>query len=130
MQEPISFEEIDASLTSTMEETEGMPVPEETPFRVALLGDFSGRRNRGVFQTGSTLAKRRFIFVDRDNIDEAMEKLGVGINLPIFGKNAPPVHVTFSKMDDFHPDSLFNGLDVFQALRDTRRGLKDPATFA
>jgi type VI secretion system protein ImpC len=33
-------------------------------------------------------------------------------------------------MDDFHPDQIFNRLEVFQKLKMTRKLLQDPATFA
>ncbi|MBI4848475.1 MAG: type VI secretion system contractile sheath large subunit [Nitrospirae bacterium] len=129
MPEPISFGKIDVSLTSTMEEIRGT-VESDTPFRIAILGDFSGRVNRKIIKTGPALANRRFLPVDRDNIDDVLKKLGAEISLQILGKDSPPVIVKFSNMDDFHPDRLFENLDVFQALKETRQGLKDPAAFA
>jgi len=42
----------------------------DAPFRILILGDFSGRANRGV---ESKLAGRRPIRVDRDNLDDALE---------------------------------------------------------
>jgi type VI secretion system protein ImpC len=127
MQEPISFGELDVEIVGQMEEARGNPDP-ETPFRIAILGDFSGRANRGIIDTD--IADRRTIMVDRDNIDGVLNKLNVEIVLSLMGKEAPPVRIKFSGMDDFHPDSLFNRLDIFEALRDTRQGIKDPITFA
>lgn len=127
MQEPISFGELDVEVAAEMEEARGNPDP-ETPFRIAILGDFSGRSNRGIID--SDIAGRRTFMVDRDNIDEVLNKLKVEIELQLMGKEAPPVRIKFSGMDDFHPDSIFNRLDIFEALRDTRQGIKDPASFA
>jgi type VI secretion system protein ImpC len=127
MQEPISFGELDVEIVAEMEEARGNPDP-ETPFRIAIMGDFSGRSNRGIIDPD--MAARRTFMVDRDNIDEVLNKLKVEIELPIMGKEAPPVRIKFSSMEDFHPDSLFNRLDIFEALRDTRQGIKDPSTFA
>lgn len=127
MQEPISFGELDVEIVGQMEEARGNPDP-ETPFRIAILGDFSGRANRGIIDTD--LAGRRAFMVDRDNIDEVLNNLDVEIVLPLMGEEVPPVRIKFSGMDDFHPDSLFNRLDIFEALRDTRQGIKDPLTFA
>ena len=98
-----------------------------TPFRIAILGDFSGRANRGVCET--TLSDRTPHFVDRDNLDNVLKKCGVEIRLPILGKESPPICIKFSELDDFHPDSIFERLDVFEALRETRKGLMDPSTF-
>lgn len=127
MQEPISFGELDVEIVGQMEQVRGNPDP-ETPFRIAILGDFSGRANRGIIDTD--IAGRRTFMVDRDNIDELLNKLNVEIELQLMGKEAPPVRIKFSGIDDFHPDSLFNRLDIFEALRDTRQGIKDPLTFA
>ncbi|MHC4321129.1 MAG: type VI secretion system contractile sheath domain-containing protein, partial [Planctomycetota bacterium] len=126
MTKPISFGKIDVNMVSSMEETSGRPDP-ETPFRIAILGDFSGRVNRGVCE--AALADRTPHFVDRDNLDNVLKKCGVEIKLPILGKESPPICIKFSELDDFHPDSMFERLDVFEALRETRKGLMDPSTF-
>lgn len=131
MSKPLLFGKIDVNIPSSMERNmdmnHGMPDP-ETPFRIAILGDFSGRANRGVFELA--LTNRKPLFVDRDNFTQVLEKLGVEIKLPILGKESPPVRIKFSELEDFHPDRLFENLEVFQALRETRQGLKDPSTFA
>lgn len=129
MPEPISFGKIEVDLASTMEETKGTP-ESERPFSIALLGDFSGRGNRGIFDKAALPSGRRFISADRDNIDAVLKNFSVEIKLQILGEKSEPVSIRFSKMDDFHPDRLFETLDVFQALKETRQGLKDPATFA
>jgi type VI secretion system ImpB/VipA family protein len=127
MTEPISFGELDIEIVAQMEEAQGAPDP-ETPFRIAVLGDFSGRANRQIID--NELADRKPVLVDRDNIDEVLKKLRVEIALPVMGKDSPPVRAAFSGMDDFHPDRLFERLDIFGALRYTRQAIKDPASFA
>jgi len=126
MPKTISFGKLDVKLESSSEEIKDAPEP-ETPFRVLIMGDFSGRVSRGIVD--SALADRRPLMVDRDNINDVMKKLGVEIKLSIF-KNAPPIAIRFSEVGDFHPDHLFASLDVFQAFRDTRQSLKDPETIA
>lgn len=123
------FEKVDVNIVSTMENVEMVrEVPDaKMPFRIAVMGDFSGRTNRGIIEYA--LANRKSLLVDRDNFDEVLAKCGVEIVLPIFGKDTPPVKISFSELEDFHPDNLYRRLDVFQALRDTRKGLKDPSTF-
>ncbi|MDL1968305.1 MAG: type VI secretion system contractile sheath large subunit [Deltaproteobacteria bacterium] len=127
MSKPISLEKVELNIVSTMEKTQGTPEA-ETPFRIGIFGDFSGRTNQGIIDPA--LDNRRPLLVDRDNLDEVLAKLKVKIKLPILGKKSPPVTIGFSELDDFHPDSLFEKLEVFEALRDTRKGIKDPSTFA
>jgi type VI secretion system protein ImpC len=127
MPKTISFGKIDVSLTSSMKEVKGVP-DEETPFRIVILGDFTGRANRGIVSPG--LAGRKAEFVDRDNIDEILARLNVEINLPILGKDSAPVTLKFSKMDDFHSDRLYEKMDIFEAFHDMRKSMKDPEVFA
>ena len=126
MSKPISFEKVEVNIVSTMEKTHGSPEP-ETPFRIAVFGDFSGRTNQGIIDPA--LDHRRPLLVDRDNLDEILAKLKVKIKLPILGKESPPVTIGFSELDDFHPDSLFERLEIFEGLRETRKGIKNPSTF-
>lgn len=128
MSEPISFGKLDLKLVASTDEPGGRPDP-ETPFRILILGDFSGRVNRSLFESGS-LAKRRPLLIDRDNSDDVMAKLAVEIGLPVGGPDRPPVPVRFGELEDFHPDRIFERLEVFQALRKTRQRLADPRTFA
>jgi type VI secretion system protein ImpC len=88
----------------------------DEPFRIALLGDFSGAAER------KPLTQRRPILVDRDNFDEVLAKLRPSIDVAA-GR------VEFSDIDDFHPDVLYDRLPVFDALRVTRDRLSDPSTF-
>ena len=102
----------------------------ETPFHMAVLGDFTGRGNRGIVETAGALRSRRVYSVDRDNFSEVLSQLKLELHLSVLGENVPPLSVRFSDLDDFHPDRLFDHLEVFDALKELRRGLKDPATFA
>jgi type VI secretion system protein ImpC len=129
MTKPISFGKLDFKIVASMEEPQGLPEP-ETPFRILILGDFSGRVNRGVFRAGSAIASRNPLLVDRDNFDEVMARLGVEINLPIAESDSPAVAIPFGGLDDFHPDRIYERVEVFQALRQTRQRLEDPRTFA
>ncbi len=111
-----------------MEEPAAKPSP-EMPFRVALLGDFSGRANRGLCEPEEGIAKRRPREVDRDNLDEVMAKLGVEVRIPL-GKDASSLALCFQELDDFHPDRLFERVELLQKLGETRRRLSDPGTFS
>jgi type VI secretion system protein ImpC len=128
MPEPISFGELDFNLVA-MDKAHGEHEA-ETPFRILLMGDFGGLSSRGQNRSGSALKDQRPLLVDRDNLDALVAKLGVEIHLPILGEKALPVRISFSELDDFHPDSIYRRLDIFQALKDTRKSLKDPSVFA
>ncbi len=82
---------------------------ETAPMRILLLGDFSGRP----IGERTALAKRKAIQVDIDNIEAVIAKLAPCISTDIG-------EVEFSSLDDFHPDGLFERLDLFRALRKAR----------
>ena len=128
MSKPISFEALDFKVVASMDETRSRPEP-ETPFRICILGDFSGRSNRGIVDPAFAFEKPHPMEVDRDNIEDVMKTLGVKVQLSLAGEFGPPVVIPFEKLDDFHPEQLYARLEVFQALRDTRKSLIDPRTF-
>ncbi|MGB2806553.1 MAG: type VI secretion system contractile sheath large subunit [Sedimentisphaerales bacterium] len=103
---------------------------DDTPFCIAILADFSGRGNRGLCETGPSLAARKRIAVDVDNLEDLLMKLGCEIHVPLGGSEGPRIPLRFSELDDFHPDRIFDRLEVFQELKTTRKLLEDPATFA
>jgi type VI secretion system protein ImpC len=99
------------------EEADELPRPEpDTPFRILVVGDFTG----GIGRT------RKAIAVDRDNFDDVMGRLAPALHMS-FGSVEVPL--TFRELEDFHPDRLFERLPPFQALRSLRRRLADEATF-
>ena len=101
----------------------------ETPFHIAVLGDFTGRSNRGIVKTAGALSSRRVCAVDRDNFSEVLSRLNVELQLAVLGEKFPPLRIKIGELEDFHPDRLFANLEVFDALKEMRHGLKDPATF-
>jgi type VI secretion system protein ImpC len=112
--------------------TQGEPAPapveigEETPFRIGVLGNFRGRRDRERPE-GST---RPTIRVDHDDLDGAMATLDVDLGLTLDGQGpgAKTADLAFRSMEGFHPDRLLEA-EVFRPLREARRRLADPATF-
>lgn len=99
---------------------------QETPFCIAILGDFSGRANRGI-HAAKAVGKRRAVLIDRDNFNEVLSRSGAEIQLPLGDRGA--LHLRFSELEDFHPDSMFQRLDIFAKLREIRGRLQDPSTF-
>jgi len=103
---------------------------EEPPFCMAVLGDFSGRANRGLCQKGTELSHRQRWAADVDNFDKLPGKLGAEIYIPIGGEEGPRIEIRFGELDDFHPDRLYDRLEIFQRLKALRRCLQDASTFA
>lgn len=92
-------------------------VQEDEPFRIALLGDFSGRSER------APVPARKPIVIDRDNFDQILHKLEVTVELPT-GR------LRIGNLDHFHPDHLYSTYPAFREFRETRAKLGDPDTFA
>jgi type VI secretion system protein ImpC len=124
-----SFGEIHLDVTAGRERVEAKPGA-ETPFRMAILGDFSGRVSRGLIETGDALANRRMELIDRDNFDVVLGRLSPRLEFLLGGSDGIPVSLKFADLDDFHPDNLYRTVALFQKLRDTRAKLSDPTTFA
>jgi type VI secretion system protein ImpC len=102
--------------------------PPGKKFRIALLGDFSGRANAGTLETGEALAGRKPIRVDVDNLDEVIERTKIELTLHLDGEGATAT-VPIGSMDDFHPDQLVGNVEFFESLLSLRKNLNNRATF-
>ncbi len=98
-------------------------------FRIAILGDFSGKGNSGRVEVGEALAARKPLRVNHENIDSLLSRLDVCLNLPA-GASGAMIEVPIKCMDDFHPDQLYSNVPLFEKLVSLRQRLQDPATFA
>ncbi len=99
----------------------------DTPFRMLILGDFSGRGSRDEEADASRLAAQP-IAIDRDNYDEVFARLGVEIALPL--GDGWRETVRFGELDNLHPDHIVDQLSVFSELRALRRRLLNRDLFA
>ena len=100
----------------------GRARPEDaTPFRVLVLGAFSGLSGRPV-------RERKPKRLELTELDDVMQRVAPRLELALAG--GVTVEVQFEELDDFHPDALFDKLPVFVASRQLRKQLDDPATFA
>jgi len=124
-----SFGEVHLDVSPGRAQPQGRPDP-ETPFRIAILGDFSGRANRGLSESGDALANRRPLLIDRDNFDSVLAKVSPRLELIPGGDEGFRISLQFADLDSFHPDRLFERVQIFQKLRETRQKLNDPTTFA
>jgi len=98
-----------------------------SPFCIAIMGDFSGRLNHSKFTTDKKL-KPRLIEIDRDNFEEVMAGFKISLNLNISDNEA--INIKLKELDDFHPDELYENLESFSKLRSLRRRLNKPGSFA
>ncbi|WP_442852532.1 type VI secretion system contractile sheath domain-containing protein [Roseobacter sp. SK209-2-6] len=96
-------------------------------FRIALLGDFSGRAARGLVEAGGELATRPEIQLDPDTVEEVIEGFKTELRLPI-GKEGAAISVKLGELDDLHPDELFDNVDLFSELVALRRQLDSGVT--
>jgi pilus assembly protein FimV len=89
------------------------PAPEtptsETPLRIVLLGDFTGR------------SEKRLVKIDRENFDTVMLKLGARVGLPV-GDDDEEVAVRFGSLNDFHPDELVDKIERFEDCDEDEKG--------
>lgn len=95
-------------------------VVEEPPFRMLVMGDWSGDGG------GKPPGERRPVEIDRDNVDGMIARMGTRLDLDIETGVLP---LEFNELDDFHPDRIFRRVPIFSELRDLRRRLKDENTF-
>ena len=99
----------------------------ETPFCIAMLGDFSARANRKVVDE-KTISKRRVVIVDRDNFEEVLSRSGAGIQLPL--GQGDSLQLQFSKLRRFPSRPYFpKPRHLWQAPRDARPAGGSPSTF-
>jgi type VI secretion system protein ImpC len=97
----------------------------DAPMRMLILGDFGGHGSRGQVRPGAELRPQR---VDLDSLPALFGKLAPKIQLQL-GDQAP-FTIPILELEDFHPDHLFATLESFAPMRELRRQLQDPSTFA
>ena len=99
------------------------------PFRLLLMGDFSGRA--AARDRGEVAPLRRPLAVDAAEVDRAVAALAPALAVAVPGQ--PDEIVRPASLEDFHPDQLFARLALFEEPRRLRRALRAGAgddTFA
>ena len=104
------------------------PAGAEKTFRLALLGDFSGRASAGKIEVGEALGRRRPIKVDVDNLDDVLARMKPLLSLDLAGDGGT-TDVPIGSMDDFHPDQLVENVELFASLLALRRNLGSKSGF-
>lgn len=107
-------------------ETEGAVVKKELPFVMGVLGDFSGNPTEEL----KPLKDRKFTIVDRDNFNDVMGSMKVGLNLKVENTlkgdgSEMGVGLKFNSMEDFEPARVVDQVEPLRQLMDARNKLRD-----
>ena len=108
-------------------ETNGAMEIKELPFVVGVLAALSGHRPEGEL---GPLKDRKFVEIDRDNINKVMEDAAPQLNLSVDNKLADDgskmrVGLKFNSMDDFEPAKVAEQVPALKELLDVRRRLDE-----
>jgi len=101
-------------------------VKSELPFVVGVLGDFSGNPTQKL----KALRDRKFVQIDRDNINDVMRQMTPGLNMRVENTLAGDgselgVQLKFESMDDFEPAKIVEQVEPLKKLMETRNQLRD-----
>jgi len=110
-------------------ETNGAQIKTELPFIVGVIGDFSGQPTQKL----NALKDRKFVQIDRDNINDVMRKMTPGLNMRVENTLAGDgselgVQLKFESMDDFEPANVVEQIEPLRKLKETRDQLRDLLT--
>jgi type VI secretion system protein ImpB len=107
-------------------ETEGARVVKELPFVMGVIADLSGHPTKEL----PPLEERKFIEINRDNFDDVMKRMSVGLDMRVEdtpkGNNTEfPVKLTFNSLSDFEPASIIRQVEPLRRLLEMRDRLRD-----
>ena len=110
-------------------ETEGAMVLKELPFVVGVMGDFSGNPTEPL----KSLKDRKFIQIDRDNLNDVLRKMTPGLNMRVENTlkgdgTEMAVQLKFNSMEDFEPANVAKQIEPLRKLLETRDKLRDLLT--
>jgi type VI secretion system protein ImpB len=99
----------------------------ELPFVVGVLADLSGKPAEPL----PKLKDRKFIEIDRDNFNRVLEgmrpRLAFRVDNKLGGKEDSQIAVelTFTSLDDFHPEQVAAQVEPLRKLLEARRKLSE-----
>ncbi|MCA9161301.1 MAG: type VI secretion system contractile sheath small subunit, partial [Planctomycetales bacterium] len=110
-------------------ETNGAQIQRELPFVVGVMGDFSGNPTKEL----EPLKDRKFVQIDRDNINDVMKRMTPGLSMRVENTmkgdgSQMAVNLKFDSMDDFAPANVARQVEPLKKLLDTRDKLRDLLT--
>lgn len=99
------------------------------PVRIVMMGDFSAGAAAGRLETGDDLARRKLLPVDFDSFESVLERLEVRLALPLGDDGG--IELEFSNdLEDFHPDEIYDNVEVFSELYNLGGRLSNSSTAA
>src|SRR5262245_59875113 len=125
MTKPISFGKLDVGLT-TGPSSGPATARRDEPLRIPVLGNFRGDAGSG---WATKYVCRRHVRLDLHNLDDVIAKLEPQFRLSVTRADAGTATFRFAALDDFHPNPLYQKVEVFDHLRSLRRRFQDNATF-
>src|SRR6266536_3315883 len=99
-------------------------VKRDLPFVVGVLADLSGMPNKPL----PPIAKRKFVEIDRDNVNDVMKKLGPRLAFKVPNRlneddTKINVELNFESMDDFQPAKIAQQITPLRKLLELRNSL-------
>jgi len=96
----------------------------DLPFVVGVLADLSGMPNKPL----PPIAKRKFVAIDRDNVNDVMKKIGPRLAFKVPNRlneddTKLNVELNFESMDDFQPARIANQVTPLRKLLELRSSL-------
>ena len=95
------------------------------PLRMLVIADFGGHSGQGEVLTGTLARPRR---VNIESLPSVCTALAPRVRIGL-GDQAP-FSIAIGDLDEFHPDHLYASLDLFAPMRELRRQIENPQTFA
>ncbi|MBB5211405.1 type VI secretion system contractile sheath domain-containing protein [Microbulbifer hydrolyticus] len=92
-------------------------------YRVAIIGDFSGRVSRSICEP-ETIRARAAYPLRKDNFEKVFERLQVAVSLPCM-----PEPLSLLEFDDLHPDYLYQRVPLFSHFIQLKNRLLNPSEF-
>jgi len=105
-------------------ETGGAIEKRELPFVVGVMADLSGMPEKPL----PAIAKRNFVAIDRDNVNDVMKKIGPRLAFKVDNRLTEDdtklnVELRFETMDDFQPAKIAQQITPLRKLLDLRNSL-------
>ncbi|WP_084146865.1 type VI secretion system contractile sheath small subunit [Maridesulfovibrio zosterae] len=104
----------------------GAIVMKQLPFVVGMMADLSGKPEEPL----PPLKKRKFVFVDRDNVDQVLASAAPRLAFQVPNKLGDDpanlnLELKFKEMDDFLPINVVKQVPALKSLFDSRQRLVD-----
>jgi type VI secretion system protein ImpB len=101
-------------------------VKRDLPFVVGVLADLSGMPNKAL----PPIAKRKFVAIDRDNVNDVMKKIGPRLAFKVPNRLSEDdtkinVELNFESMDDFQPAKIAEQITPLRKLLELRTSLSN-----